>query len=122
MENGSGDRETAKLLAEQFSSLEMTLREYMDFAIRQQEKNQSANSNSQTMTIDAGGPAVWFAVWIATVCCAVMLTLSMVSRADQIDQKRRLDVANDKLSVILQWAPELAKKVDAQVTKQEKGR
>lgn len=115
MSQDSGDIEAAEKLTKAFNELSELI-----LLLRSDQQNTS--TNSQTMTIDAGGPAVWFAVWIATVCCAVMLTLSMVSRADQIDQKRRLDVANDKLSVILQWAPELAKKVDAQVTKQEKGR
>jgi len=112
MSQDSGDREAAERLTKEFNELNGTLRLLMA------ERN-NQNTSTQSITIDAGGPAVWVAVWIATVCCAVMLTLTFVSRADQIDQKRRIDVANDKLSVILQWAPDLAKKVDEQVTKQE---
>lgn len=112
MHQETGDHALAKQLTEAFESLDRTLREQMHLQQRA----------SQTLTINAGGVGVWIAVWIASICCAVMLTLSFVSRMDQIDQKRRLDLANDKLSVILQWAPELSKKVDDQISKHQKER
>lgn len=116
MSQDSGDIEAAENLTKAFNELS----ELILLLRRDQQANNS--TNSQTMTIDAGGPAVWIAVWIASICCAVMLTLSMVSRSDQIDQKRRIDLANDKLSVVLQWAPELAKKVDQSVHEKERSK
>lgn len=105
-------------MQDEIVGLRDALKEYTDVMKRH---DAGSNSNISTMSVNAGPVGMWIAVWVATVCCAVMLTLSMVSRADQIDQKRRLDVANDKLSVILQWAPELAKKVDQQTTEKTKG-
>lgn len=112
MSHDAGDRDAAIQLAKEFRSLDATLREML--------KAPTSSGNTQIIKIDAGGFGVWAALWLASICCAVMLTITLVSRADQIDQKRRLDVANDKLSVILQWAPELAKKVDDS-TNQKKG-
>jgi hypothetical protein len=104
MTHDAGDREAADRLTEAFRNLDGTIREAM--------RSGQGSGNTQIIKIDAGGFGVWAALWMASLCCAVMLTMTFVSRADQIDQKRRLDVANDKLSVILQWSPELAKKVD----------
>lgn len=78
------------------------------------------NSNQSTVSINAGGPALWVAVWFSTLACAVMLTIAMLSRNDLVDQSRRLDLANDKLSIILQWAPELKNIVDKQIQQQQK--
>lgn len=111
MTHDAGDREAAKQLTEAFSKLDRTIRETM--------RPGEISGNSQIIKIDAGGFGVWAALWLASICCAVMLTMTFISRADQIDAKRRLDLANDKLSVILQWSPELAKKVDDSV--QHKG-
>ncbi len=113
MTQETGDRELAAQLTKAFRDLDDTLKEHI--------RGTANTSTSQTIAVNAGGPAVWIAVWIASLCCAVMLTLSMVSRADQIDEKRRVDLANDKLSVILQWAPDLAKKVDQTVADKHKG-
>lgn len=104
MSHDAGDRDVAIKLAEEFSKLDETLRKAIH--------SPTVAGNTQIIKIDAGGFGVWAALWLASICCAVMLTLTFVSRADQIDQKRRIDLANDKLSVILQWAPDLAKKVD----------
>lgn len=113
MSHDAGDREAAAMLAEEFRKLDSTLQRKLHAP--------SSVGNTQIIKIDAGGAGVWAALWLASICCAVMLTLTFVSRADQIDQKRRIDLANDKLSVILQWAPELAKKVDDSTTNQKKG-
>lgn len=78
------------------------------------------NSNQSNVNINAGGPALWVAVWFSTLACAVMLTIAMLSRNDLVDQSRRLDLANDKLSIILQWAPELKNIVDKQIQQQQK--
>jgi hypothetical protein len=112
MSHDAGDRDVAIQLAEAFQGLDATIRKAMVAP--------SVATNTQIIKVDAGGFGVWAALWLASICCAVMLTLTFVSRADQIDQKRRIDLANDKLSVILQWAPELAKKVDDS-TSQSKG-
>src|ERR1700761_5805977 len=87
--------------------------------------NSAGNKNTQTINVNAGG----WGVLTALVMVAFLAGLNIAQSSQQAkmaaemnDIRRRNDVANDKLSVILQWAPELAKKVDAQVTKQEKGR
>jgi hypothetical protein len=76
----------------------------------------SGASNTQTLTLDTGSKALWVGVYISSICCAVVMTIAIMARGDQVDQARRLDLANDKLSVILQWSPELAKKVDQAVS------
>ena len=81
----------------------------------------SKPNNSATISVNAGGPALWVAVWFSTLACAVMLTVAMLSRNDLVDQSRRLDLANDKLSIILQWAPQLKDIVDKQI-QQQKGK
>lgn len=80
------------------------------------------NSNTQTLSIDAGGKALWFAVWLATVCCIVMFVMSLDQRdknqSMQIqltDVSRKLDVAQDKLSIVLQWAPNLRDEVNKEM-------
>jgi hypothetical protein len=95
----------------------MADRVVQDMARMIQDRSSSGNA---TITINAGGPALWVAVWFSTLACAVMLTIAMLSRNDLVDQSRRLDLANDKLSIILQWAPDLKNIVDKQIQQQKK--
>lgn len=83
--------------------------------------DRSSSVGNATITINAGGPALWIALWFSTVACAIMLTIAVLSRNDLVDQSRRLDLANDKLSIILQWAPQLKDIVDKQI-QQQKGK
>jgi biopolymer transport protein ExbB/TolQ len=76
--------------------------------------------------MNAGSPAMWIAVWISTICCAIVVTMTWNWREDQTkqmissqEQARKLDNANDKLSIILQWAPKLAKEVDDEMKQKE---
>jgi len=77
--------------------------------------NSAGTKNTQTINVNAGG----WGVLIALIMVAFLagLNISQASQqakmaAEMSDIRRRNDVANDKLSVILQWSPELAKKVD----------
>ena len=87
----------------------------------------SNSSSSQALfNVNAGNPAMWIAVWISTICCAVVVTMTWNWREDQTkqmvsvaEQARKLDNANDKLSIILQWAPKLAKEVDDEMKRKE---
>ena len=56
-----------------------------------------------TVTINGGG----IGVWIATVCCAVMLGISIIGAAVIIDQGRRISDLNDYLAAIYMQAPHL---------------
>lgn len=86
-----------------------------------------AGSNvANTNVLHAGGIGLWIAVWVSTLCCAVMLFNSWNAREEQIRQsiadaemQRHIDNANDKLSIILQWAPHLAKEVDDEMKRRQ---
>ncbi len=80
------------------------------------------NANTQTLSIDAGGKALWFVAFIATICCVVTFIVSLDQRdrneSMQLqlnDVSRKLDVAQDKLSIILQWAPNLRDEVNKEM-------
>lgn len=85
------------------------------------------NTNTQTTTIDAGSKALWFGLWLATTCCIVMFIMGLEQR-DKIDNmqvqltdvSRKLDVAQDKLSIVLQWAPSLRDEVNKEMKDKEK--
>lgn len=79
-----------------------------------------------TISVSAGNPAMWIAVWISTICCAVVATMTWNWREEQTkqvvaaaEQEHKLENANDKLSIILQWAPKLAKEVDDEMKQKE---
>jgi biopolymer transport protein ExbB/TolQ len=89
-------------------------------------QNRSIGNATQTFSVNAGSPAMWIAVWISTICCAIVVTMTWNWREDQTkqmissqEQARKLDNANDKLSIILQWAPKLAKEVDDEMKQKE---
>jgi len=86
----------------------------------------TATSGSQHFNVNAGNPAMWIAVWISTICCAIVVTMTWNWREDQTkqvilaaEQEHKLENANDKLSIILQWAPKLAKEVDDQMKQKQ---
>lgn len=80
------------------------------------------NTNTQNTTIDTGSKFLWFAIWIATFCCVVMFIQNQndrdrlaVMQSQLIDTSRKLDVAQDKLSIVLQWAPNLRDEVNKEM-------
>lgn len=111
MTHDAGDRDAAEKLTEAFRGLDATIREALI-------ANQRGGT-TQITKVDAGG----WGVLVALILVAFLAGLNLSQNANQAkmaadinDIKRRNDLANDKLSVILQWAPDLAKKVDQTTT------
>lgn len=67
-------------------------------------------SNAATITVNAGGVAVWF----AATCCAVALVASAFLALMVHDQAREIDRLNDYLSAIYMQAPQLRPKEASQ--------
>jgi len=89
-------------------------------------KTESRVVGNSTISVSAGNPAMWIAVWISTICCAIVVTMTWNWREEQTkqvvssaEQEHKLENANDKLSIILQWAPKLAKEVDDQMKQKD---
>lgn len=61
------------------------------------------SSNHATITVNAGGAAVW----IAATCCLVMLVVFLIMLALFVDHSRKIDDLHDYLNVIYQVAPHL---------------
>ena len=81
---------------------------------------------SQTTTVNNGDRSRSVAIWVCSFCCLTMFFMAWTWREDQMkqaiqynDQSRRLDLANDKLSIILQWAPKLSKEVDDEMQRRQ---
>jgi hypothetical protein len=70
--------------------------------------NGSAPSTSNIM-INGGS----IGVWISTVCCALMLGISMVGAMVIIDQSRQISDLRDYLSAIYAQAPHLKAKEES---------
>lgn len=80
-------------------------------------------TTTQTTNINAGGVGLLIALLLCAFLAGLNLTQSARNASLAVDMarmqndinevRRRNDLANDKLSVVLQWAPDLAKKVDA---------
>ncbi|TXH55159.1 MAG: hypothetical protein E6Q97_09415 [Desulfurellales bacterium] len=62
-------------------------------------------SSPNTSNIMINGGSV--GVWIATVCCALMLGISIVGATVIIDQSRQISDLRDYLSAIYAQAPQL---------------
>lgn len=62
-----------------------------------------ANANTSTISINAGG----LAVWIATTCAIVMLACNVFLAAIVMSNNREISDLNDKLSAIYMLAPHL---------------
>jgi hypothetical protein len=112
-------------LQEQVDRYVTTSQKIIDTLNRYSSLSVSGNGSSN-VNINAGGPALWIAVWVCTICCILSLYIAWDSRQSEIkqavamaEQSRRLDNANDKLSIILQWAPKLAKEVDAEMDRKK---
>lgn len=62
------------------------------------------NGNAvSTITVNAGG----IGVWIASICCAMMLGMAIVGGALILDQQRQLSDLHDYLAAIYAQAPQL---------------
>jgi len=108
------------------SDLEKELDRFESLATKLLESQPKMNSNTQTLTIDAGNKALWFVACTSSLCCIVMFVLSLsqhetisMMRADLSDATRQLSVAQDKLSIILQWAPNLRDEVNKEMKDKE---
>lgn len=67
------------------------------------ELRKAALSNSASITINAGG----IGVWIATICCSVMLGMAVVLALSMKDQQRQIDDLGHYLQAIYAQAPSL---------------
>lgn len=63
----------------------------------------AGNTNNNTNVINFGSIV---AAWICSVCCAIVLTVVLLSRWDQVDQGRKMDRLQDHETIILQYAPQ----------------
>lgn len=63
----------------------------------------TGNTNNNTNVINFG-PII--AAWICSVCCAIVLTVVLLSRSDQVDQGRKMERLQDHETIILQYAPQ----------------
>lgn len=82
----------------------------------------------QNTTVNTSDKGRLIAVWICAFCCSAMAFMAWSWHEEQIkqaiqvaDQNRRLDQANDRLSIVLQWAPHLSREVENEMN-QRKGR
>lgn len=62
----------------------------------------SANGHAQ-ITVSAGG----IGVWIAAMCCVVMLVVALFLGLLYVDHSRKIDSLNDYLNAIYMQAPHL---------------
>lgn len=112
---------------EEVSNMDEQLDKFERLATALLEAQPRGNTNTQTTTIDAGSKALWFGLWLATTCCIVMFIMGLEQR-DKIDNmqvqltdvSRKLDVAQDKLSIVLQWAPNLRDEVNKEMKEKDK--
>ena len=77
------------------------------------------NTNTQNMSIDVGSKALWIAVWICTICCVITLTAVIDIRSTEIENARKLEADADRLSILLQWAPNLRDEVNREMEKRK---
>lgn len=66
------------------------------------------NTNSATISVQAGGVGVW----IATCCCSVMLGIGLVVGSLYLDQQRQIGELRAYLSAIYMQAPHLKPEAD----------
>src|ERR1700744_5400855 len=102
MSQETGDQEIAERLAHEFSDLNTLIRQLI------KEQNQTQNTNTQTLHLDAGSKMLWVAVWISTLCCVYMLgtTARMDDKvsemqARQLEESRKNEANSDRLSILL---------------------
>ena len=65
--------------------------------------NGDSQTNQTTVTVQAGG----FALWVAATCCAVMLAVNLCLLFMLADHGRQIDRLNEYLSAIYMQAPHL---------------
>lgn len=83
------------------------------------EASKSTNTTTQTITIDAGSKALWFALWLATICCVVMFIMGIDQRSQMSDMAKRNQENADRLSILLQWAPNLRDEINREMEKRK---
>lgn len=69
-------------------------------------RNLANSGNQSTITINAGGVAVW----VATTACAVMLACNVFLAVLYVDQQRQIDGLQEYLSAVYMLAPSLKPK------------
>ena len=72
-------------------------------AVRDFRLSQFPQPGSSNIQVNGGG----IGVWIATVCCALMLGISVVGAMVILDQNRQISDLRDHLTVIYAQAPHL---------------
>ena len=98
-------------MLDEVAKLREALSEYTDLMRRAH--TPSGTTNKQEIHLNAGG----IGIWICATLCLVMFVITLGIGWLYLDASRRLDVANDKLSIILQWAPQLRDIVDKSIKK-----
>lgn len=117
MSQDSGDIEAAEKLTKAFNELS-------ELIVLMRKEQKGNNTNTQTITLDAGGKLLWWALWIVTLCCVYMIgsTARMDDKVKQmqdrqLEDSRRLEADADRLSILLQWAPALRDEVNREMQK-----
>lgn len=104
------------------SELREDLERFETIANKLLNTNAKGNTNTQTTTIDAGSKFLWFGLWLASTCCVVMFLMNL-NQGRQIEQMnqhmtemaRKLEADSDRLSILLQWAPNLRDEVNKEM-------
>lgn len=91
-----------------------------------------ANSVSRSsISVHAGGAAIWIVAWIAGLCCAFMagtvfvggfwvLDQSSRAAAERAELRKRDNDFQDYISAIYQAAPDLQKRIEAEKAEESK--
>lgn len=83
--------------------IKKSMRELVDLLDRATVVPPPTSTNTNTNIINVGS---LLAAWICSICCAIVLTVVILSRLDQVDQGRKIERVQDHETVILQYAPQ----------------
>lgn len=114
---------------EHVSNMDEQLDKFEKLATALLEAQPRGNTNTQTTTIDAGSKALWFGLWLATSCCIAMFFMFQADRdqlaqmqTKELENSRKLEADADRLSILLQWAPNLRDEVNKEMKDKEKSK
>src|ERR1700761_5319226 len=86
----------------------------------------SNTTTTQNTTIDAGSKFIWLGLWLSITCCLVMFVMCWkqteeidAMRAQWLESARKQEANSDRLSILLQWAPNLRDEVNREMDKRK---
>ena len=115
MSHDAGDREVAEKLTAAFVELDKTLKAHL---------TATSNTNTNHNIIDTGSKFLWIGLWLSMTCCIVMFVMSWKQtdeissmRAMWLESSRKQEANADRMSIMLQWAPNLRDEVNKEMEK-----